>query len=96
MARKPYIIALEEHYQDPEVKQLGGGPGAGRDVVERLDDLGEHPTHLARMNAPRHGLSQTSRANIIRAPCAHLSKATSEPPMNAPGISPAGTATSTG
>ena len=40
MAKKPYIIALEEHYQDPEVKQLGGGPGAGRDIVERLDDLG--------------------------------------------------------
>ena len=29
MAKKPYIIALEEHYQDPEVKQLGAGPGAG-------------------------------------------------------------------
>jgi hypothetical protein len=40
MATKPYIIALEEHYQDPEVKQLGGGPGAGHDVIERLDDLG--------------------------------------------------------
>ena len=40
MAKKPYIIALEEHYQDPEVKQFGGGPGAGRDIVERLDDLG--------------------------------------------------------
>jgi 2,3-dihydroxybenzoate decarboxylase len=39
MAKKPYIIALEEHYQDPEVKQLGG-PGAGREIVERLDDLG--------------------------------------------------------
>ena len=39
MPKKPYIIALEEHYLDPEVKQLGG-PGAGRDIVERLDDLG--------------------------------------------------------
>jgi hypothetical protein len=39
MAKKPYIIALEEHYQDPEVKQLGAGPGSGRDIVERLDDL---------------------------------------------------------
>ena len=29
MAAKSYVIALEEHYQDPEVKQLGGGPGAG-------------------------------------------------------------------
>jgi predicted TIM-barrel fold metal-dependent hydrolase len=40
MAQKSYIIALEEHYQDPEVKQFVGGPGAGRDIVERLDDLG--------------------------------------------------------
>jgi predicted TIM-barrel fold metal-dependent hydrolase len=40
MPKKPYIIALEEHYLDPEVKQLGGGPGADRDIVERLDDLG--------------------------------------------------------
>src|SRR5258708_34622959 len=39
MAAKSYVIALEEHYLDPEVKQLGG-PGAGRDIVERLDDLG--------------------------------------------------------
>ncbi len=39
MAAKPTIIALEEHYIDAEVKQLGGGPGAGRDIVERLDDL---------------------------------------------------------
>src|SRR5712691_2296642 len=39
MAAKSYIIALEEHYQDAEVKRLGG-PGAGRDIVERLDDLG--------------------------------------------------------
>jgi hypothetical protein len=40
VAKKPYIIALEEHYLDPEVKQLGGGPGAGCDIFERLDDLG--------------------------------------------------------
>ena len=40
MAKKPFIIALEEHYLDPEVKQLGGGPGADRDIVERLDDRG--------------------------------------------------------
>jgi len=45
MTKKPYIIALEEHYQDPEVKQLGAGPGAGQEIVERLDDLGRvaHP-----------------------------------------------------
>src|SRR5438046_2213681 len=39
-AKKPYVIALEEHYLDPEVKQHTGGPGAGPDVVERLDDVG--------------------------------------------------------
>jgi predicted TIM-barrel fold metal-dependent hydrolase len=39
MTKKPYIVALEEHYQDPEVKQLGLGLGAGREI-ERLDDLG--------------------------------------------------------
>jgi predicted TIM-barrel fold metal-dependent hydrolase len=42
MAAKPYIIALEEHYLDPEVKQHGGGAGgiAPPPIVARLDDLG--------------------------------------------------------
>src|SRR5262249_20630773 len=39
MANKSYIIALEEHYLDPEVKQYGS-PGAGPEIVSRLDDLG--------------------------------------------------------
>ena len=39
MTPKPYIIALEEHYQDAEVKTLGGTPGASPDIVARLDDL---------------------------------------------------------
>ena len=39
MAAKSYVIALEEHYQDSEMKRLGSGPGAGPDIVERLDDL---------------------------------------------------------
>src|SRR6266852_203066 len=39
MAAKSYIIALEEHYLDAELKRLGG-PGAGSEIVERLDDLG--------------------------------------------------------
>ena len=43
--KKPYIIALEEHYQDSEVKRLTGGPGFGAaggsgGLEERLDDLG--------------------------------------------------------
>src|SRR5579864_2452445 len=40
MAKKPYVIALEEHYMDNEVKALGSGPGAGPDIAERLDDVG--------------------------------------------------------
>src|ERR1700693_2436672 len=40
MAAKSYIIALEEHYQDAELKQHSGAPRAARDIVERLDDLG--------------------------------------------------------
>jgi predicted TIM-barrel fold metal-dependent hydrolase len=39
MAGKPRIIALEEHYYDPEVKQHGSS-GAGPEIVRRLDDLG--------------------------------------------------------
>jgi 2,3-dihydroxybenzoate decarboxylase len=42
MAAKSYVIALEEHYQDAEVKALSRGPGSGIDphISERLDDLG--------------------------------------------------------
>ena len=44
-AKKPYIIALEEHYQDVEVVQHTGGPGFGAaggtsGLEERLNDLG--------------------------------------------------------
>jgi predicted TIM-barrel fold metal-dependent hydrolase len=43
MAEKRYIIALEEHYYDPEVKRHFGGLDAiaAPRIVERLDDLGE-------------------------------------------------------
>src|ERR671930_2702696 len=43
MPAKPYIVALEEHYLDPEVKRYITGldvTNAPR-VVERLDDVGE-------------------------------------------------------
>src|SRR5271156_5195088 len=43
MAAKSYVIALEEHYQDAEVKGQTGGPGTGgalRGLEQRLDDLG--------------------------------------------------------
>jgi predicted TIM-barrel fold metal-dependent hydrolase len=43
MAAKSYVIALEEHYQDAEVKQHTGSPGTGGALAgleERLDDLG--------------------------------------------------------
>src|SRR6266446_3029877 len=42
MATKPYIIALEEHYFDPEVKQhtMGQEPPHAQRILERLDDVG--------------------------------------------------------
>ena len=36
MAAKSYIVALEEHYQDAELKQHSGGPGASPDIVEQV------------------------------------------------------------
>ena len=51
MASKPQVIALEEHYLDPEVKQhiagrdRSGGPG----IAERLDDVGQG--RIAEMDA---------------------------------------------
>jgi len=43
MATKPSIIALEEHYYDPEVKRHARGLDAiaAPATVQRLDDLGE-------------------------------------------------------
>ena len=43
MAAKPYIIALEEHYLDPQVKQhfTGMDVQSAPRLVERLDDVGE-------------------------------------------------------
>jgi 2,3-dihydroxybenzoate decarboxylase len=43
MAAKPYIIALEEHYQDVELRGLTGASGTGGSpggLEERLNDLG--------------------------------------------------------
>ena len=43
MAAKSYVIALEEHYQDSELKRHTGSPGTGGALAgleERLDDLG--------------------------------------------------------
>jgi predicted TIM-barrel fold metal-dependent hydrolase len=42
MATKPYIIALEEHYFDPEVKRhtMGQEPPHAPRILERLDDVG--------------------------------------------------------
>src|SRR5207244_11991023 len=36
---KPYVIALEEHYQDAELRRQTGGPGMAS-IEERLDDVG--------------------------------------------------------
>jgi len=43
MPENSYVIALEEHYQDAEVKQHTGSPGTGGALAgleERIDDLG--------------------------------------------------------
>src|SRR3954454_17676132 len=42
MRAKPYGIALEEHYLDPEIKQATGRTDAigPRQLIDRLDDLG--------------------------------------------------------
>src|SRR5688572_22726191 len=39
MAKKPYVIALEEHYADAEVKQHAR-LATSSDIIERLDDVG--------------------------------------------------------
>src|SRR5437867_12104172 len=39
---KPLVIALEEHYYDPEVAKTFDGPeGRAPEICRRLDDLGE-------------------------------------------------------
>jgi predicted TIM-barrel fold metal-dependent hydrolase len=42
MAKKPYIIALEEHYADPDVQATFTGMDAAKSprIAERLDDVG--------------------------------------------------------
>ena len=39
---KPFVIALEEHYYDPELAATFDGPeGRAVEIRRRLDDLGE-------------------------------------------------------
>src|SRR5258708_17670549 len=51
MATKPQVIALEEHYLDPEVKPYITGPDVTRQpkVSARLDDVGQG--RIAEMDA---------------------------------------------
>jgi 2,3-dihydroxybenzoate decarboxylase len=66
MATKPYVIALEEHYVDPQVSAQGRGGGratAGMDytrLMERLNDLG--PLRLEQMDAAAIDLQVISHA----------------------------------
>ena len=47
---KPLVVALEEHYYDPELADTFDGPeGRGAEIRRRLDDLGE--LRLAEMDA---------------------------------------------
>jgi predicted TIM-barrel fold metal-dependent hydrolase len=63
MATKPYIIALEEHYFDPEVKQhtMGQEPPHAQRILERLDDVGE--LRLREMDEAGVDLQVLSHAN---------------------------------
>ncbi len=51
MATKPQVIALEEHYLDPEVKPhiAGRDQSGGAGIAERLDDVGQG--RIAEMDA---------------------------------------------
>jgi predicted TIM-barrel fold metal-dependent hydrolase len=63
MAKQPYIIALEEHYLDAEVKQHYTGTDAQHAprVTERLDDVGQG--RIAEMDAAGIDLQVLSHAN---------------------------------
>jgi 2,3-dihydroxybenzoate decarboxylase len=63
MATKPYIIALEEHYLDAEVKRHYAGTDAAHAprVTERLDDVGQG--RIADMNSAGIDLQVLSHAN---------------------------------
>jgi 2,3-dihydroxybenzoate decarboxylase len=63
MATKPYIIALEEHYLDAEVKQHYTGTDSQHAprVTERLDDVGQG--RIAEMDAAGIDLQVLSHAN---------------------------------
>src|SRR5207237_8448245 len=63
MATKPYIIALEEHYFDPEVKRhiTGLDMTTAPRIVERLDDVGE--LRLREMEEAGIDLQVLSHAN---------------------------------
>jgi predicted TIM-barrel fold metal-dependent hydrolase len=63
VAAKPYIIALEEHYFDAEVKQHFTGLDAqhGPRILERLDDVGQG--RIADMDAAGIDMQVLSLAN---------------------------------
>src|SRR5499427_7619906 len=63
MVTKPYIIALEEHYFDPEVKRHITGLDATNvpRIVQRLDDVGE--LRLREMDEAGIDLQVLSHAN---------------------------------
>src|SRR5271170_7144522 len=63
MATKPYIIALEEHYLDAEVKRHYTGTDSQHAprVTERLDDVGQG--RIAEMDAAGIDMQVLSHAN---------------------------------
>src|SRR3954451_11547842 len=56
MAAKSYVIALEEHYQDTELRQHSGGA-----IAERLEDVGA--LRLKEMDEAGIDLQVLSHAN---------------------------------
>src|SRR5438270_13878941 len=63
MATRPYIIALEEHYFDPEVKRHISGLDMTTSprIIERLDDVGA--LRLREMDEAGIDLQVLSHAN---------------------------------
>ena len=63
MPSKPQVIALEEHYIDPEVKpHIGGRDRTGGPVAARLDDVGAGPHRRDGRGRHRHPGAVARRA----------------------------------
>ena len=86
---KPFVIALEEHYYDPELAATFDGPeGRAPEIRRRLDDLGE--LRLKEMDEAgidvqviSHGAPSTQRLDP-RPPCGWRATPTIASPRRSP------------